>query len=89
MKSHFTTLEVPIQGMDCADCTRHVQKAIASLPGVQEVDVFLASEKAIIQLDPDQVGLPAIKMAVTKAGYRVRDADTNEHGSVTVSAGHG
>ncbi len=81
MKSHFTTLEVPIQGMDCADCTRHVQKAIASLPGVQEVDVFLASEKAIIQLDPEQVGLPAIKNAVTKAGYRVVDTVATNHGS--------
>jgi Cd2+/Zn2+-exporting ATPase/Cu+-exporting ATPase len=65
--------------MDCADCTRHVQKAIASLPGVQEVDVFLASEKAIIQLDLEQVGVSAIKIAVSKAGYRVRDADANEH----------
>ncbi len=30
-KSH--TLEVPIKGMDCAECTQHVQHAIAMVPG--------------------------------------------------------
>ena len=69
----LTTLEVPIQGMDCADCTRHVQKAIAGLPGVQQVDVFLATEKAVVQLDPGQAGLEQIRQAVQSAGYRVAD----------------
>src|SRR6266550_1667067 len=46
------TLEVPVAGMDCTECTVHVQKAIAALPGVKSVDVFLASEKAVVQLDP-------------------------------------
>ncbi|MES0340673.1 MAG: cation transporter, partial [Anaerolineales bacterium] len=41
------TTEVPIQGMDCAECTRHVQHAISELPGVESVEVYLVSEKAI------------------------------------------
>lgn len=69
--TNFQILEVPIEGMDCADCTRHVQKSISALPGVQEVDVFLASEKAVIQLDPSLVGLEAITRAISSAGYRV------------------
>ena len=64
-------LEVPIQGMDCADCTRHVQRAIARLPGVESVEVFLASEKAIVHHQPGQVNLPAIRKAVAEAGYSV------------------
>lgn len=67
------TLEVPVAGMDCTGCTQHVQHAIANLPGVASVNVFLSSEKAIIQLDPTQVALPAIRMAVENAGYRVLD----------------
>jgi Cd2+/Zn2+-exporting ATPase/Cu+-exporting ATPase len=62
------TLEVPVQGMDCAECTQHVQHAIGKLSGVESVDVLLASEKAIIRLDPDQVDLPAIRKAVASAG---------------------
>ncbi len=63
------TLEVPIQGMDCAECTRHVQHAIAQVPGVYSVEVYLASEKAIIQHEPDSADISAIRKAVASAGY--------------------
>lgn len=69
------TLEIPIQGMDCAECTAHVRTAIAALPGVDQVEVFLVAEKAVVRLDPAQVGLPAIRQAVQAAGYRVPEAD--------------
>jgi P-type Cu+ transporter len=72
--NHTQILEVPIQGMDCAECTQHVQHAIATLPGVKSVDVFLASEKAVVQLDPELVDLPDIRKAVQGAGYSVPDA---------------
>jgi Cd2+/Zn2+-exporting ATPase/Cu+-exporting ATPase len=65
------TIEVPVAGMDCAECTQHVRAAIAALPGVTGVDVFLAAEKAVIQLDPSLVTLPAIQQAVVGAGYSV------------------
>ena len=69
--SQIQTLVLPIAGMDCAECTEHVRLAIAALPGVTSVDVFLASEKAAIRLDPAQVSLDAIRGAVEDAGYRV------------------
>ncbi|RJP52665.1 MAG: cadmium-translocating P-type ATPase [Anaerolineaceae bacterium] len=65
------TLEIPVLGMDCAECTEHVHKAIASLPGVEKVDVFLAAEKAVIRLDPAQVGMTDLRAAVSSAGYSV------------------
>jgi P-type Cu+ transporter len=68
-------LEVPIAGMDCAECTEHVRHAIAALPGVVTVDVFLASEKASVRLDPAQVSQDAIRDAVEGAGYRVAAPD--------------
>jgi P-type Cu+ transporter len=73
MAASTQTLEVPISGMDCTECTLHVQQAIAALPGVGKVDVFLASEKAIVRFDPAQVDLPAISVAVKEAGYAVTD----------------
>jgi Cu+-exporting ATPase len=63
------TVEVPIRGMDCAECSMHVQRAIAGLDGVEMVNVFLASEKAVIQLDPGRVDMAAIRRAVEEAGY--------------------
>lgn len=61
-------LTVPIKGMDCAGCTQSVRHAISKLDGVKSVNVLLATEKAIIQLDPDKVTLPAIREAVAGAG---------------------
>src|SRR5581483_11098385 len=68
-------IEVPVSGMDCAECTQHVQQAIAALPGVEQVDVLLASEKAIITLDPARVTIPMIRQAVAGAGYSVPTED--------------
>lgn len=65
------TVEVPIRGMDCAECTHHVRSAIAAIPGVESVEVFLSAEKAIVQLDPSQVDVSAIGRAVESAGYSV------------------
>jgi len=72
------TLEVPIHGMDCVECTRHVQRAIADLPGVESVDVFLATEKAMVRLDPARVDMPQIRGAVERAGYTVPEDDGGE-----------
>lgn len=66
--ANLQTLEVPIRGMDCVECTQHIQHAIAKLDGVKSVDVLLAAEKAIIQLDPEKVDMPAIRKAVASAG---------------------
>ncbi|MCS6842031.1 MAG: cation-translocating P-type ATPase [Roseiflexus sp.] len=69
-------LEVPVKGMDCAECALHVQRAIEKLPGVESVDVLLSSEKAVVRLDPARVDLLAIRKAVEDAGYSVPDAAT-------------
>ena len=64
------TLDVPVHGMDCADCAKGVQRAIAALPGVASVNVLLASEKAVVNYDPQRVQLAAICEAVEGAGYQ-------------------
>lgn len=71
------SIEVSVRGMDCAECAQHVQLAIAKLPGVESVNVLLASEKAIIRFDPALVDLPAIRKAVESAGYSVPDLPTS------------
>lgn len=66
-----TKIEVPIKGMDCAECAQHVQHAIAGVPGVESVNVLLATEKAVVALDPVRADLSAIRRAVEGAGYSV------------------
>src|SRR6266567_4327154 len=73
------TLEVKVAGMDCAECTQHVQRALSVLPGVEDVRVLLSSEKAVLQVDPAQVDLPTIRTAIEEAGYTVPVSAADEH----------
>jgi Cd2+/Zn2+-exporting ATPase/Cu+-exporting ATPase len=79
-------LEVPIQGMDCAECTRHVKHAIAEVPGVDSVEVYLASEKAVIQHQADSINITTIRKAVASAGYQVPEIDENDANITTASS---
>src|SRR6266496_4446440 len=67
-------IELPVKGMDCAECTQHVQHALAAVPGVESVEVFLTSEKAVLRLAPVGVSMDTLRKAVASAGYRVEDA---------------
>lgn len=69
------TLDVPIIGMDCAECTQHVEHAIAALPGVEAVSVFLTAEKATVRFDPSRVDLATLRKAIEGAGYAVPAAE--------------
>lgn len=61
---------LPIEGMSCASCVGRVEKALAAVPGVQQVAVNLATESARVQAVPD-VGLARLRAVVEQAGYAV------------------
>ena len=65
-----STLSIPIEGMTCASCVSHVEKAIAKLPDVAKVSVNLATERADVAFTgkPDAA---AVIRAVEGAGYGV------------------
>jgi Cu+-exporting ATPase len=58
-----------IRGMTCAACSQRVEKVIRKLDGVESVSVNLATEKATLVYNPDELQLDFIKKAVEKAGY--------------------
>lgn len=64
-------LELEIGGMTCASCAGRVERALAKVPGVLEVSVNLASERASVQR-LDGVDDQALIQAVTRAGYQAR-----------------
>lgn len=59
-----------IEGMTCASCVQTVEKATKKLPGVQESNVNLATEKLNISFDENAVSAQDIQNAVDKAGYK-------------------
>ena len=65
-----TTMEkvISIEGMACMHCVKHVQEALAAVPGVQEVTVDLEGKSATVSVD-SSVTDEALKAAVDGAGY--------------------
>lgn len=44
-----TTTRLQIGGMNCGACAGHVQRALASVPGVTSAEVDLASARATVE----------------------------------------
>jgi len=63
--------------MDCAECVRRVQKALSDVPGVKKADVFLTSEKAVLQLEQPDFDMEKAQKAVADAGYAISGDDDN------------
>ena len=59
---------ISIEGMACMHCVKHVQEALAAVPGVQEVNVDLEGKSATVSVD-GSVTDEALKAAVDGAGY--------------------
>ncbi|MBM4466831.1 MAG: copper-translocating P-type ATPase [Chloroflexi bacterium] len=64
-------ITVPVQGMTCASCVAHVERALKDVEGVNEVNVNLATEQASVVLDLKLVPLDRLVDAVRDAGYDV------------------
>ncbi len=60
-----------VDGMTCASCQAHVQKAAESVEGVQLVNVNLLSNSMTVQFSPPAT-IAKIQQAVSKAGYKAR-----------------
>ena len=64
-----------VEGMMCAHCQAHVQKALAGVEGVTEAVVDLESKKATVTLAQD-VADQTLMDAVTEAGYTPVSCET-------------
>jgi len=62
---------LPIGGMTCAACVRHVERALNKVDGVISVNVNLATERAAVEYLSGPGMLDALKAAVRDAGYEV------------------
>ncbi|WP_211466725.1 heavy metal translocating P-type ATPase [Collimonas silvisoli] len=72
--SQTTEFQLPIDGMSCASCVSHVEKALRKVAGVRAVSVNLATELATVQTD-DAGSIAPLVAAVEKAGYQVRQQE--------------
>ena len=83
-----------VTGMTCASCVGRVEKALVKVPGVTQVNVNLATEKATVSYLPEEASGSDFGRAVEGAGYGVvreedegeaEDAHEREYGKLKVN----
>ena len=74
----IASVEIPIQGIDCASCIQKIEKALLETRGVTKAVVNLATEKASIEYIPTQTNLSELKKAIESTGYKVLEIEEGE-----------
>jgi Cd2+/Zn2+-exporting ATPase len=76
----MSKLEYTIEGMDCADCARTIEKAVGRLPGVGTASVNFGTARLVVaEAQPLSPNLnAAIEHTVSAAGYRATPARKRE-----------
>lgn len=64
-------LTLPITGMTCANCAATIERNLKKLPSAQNVNVNLASERATLEFDAEQLTQADVIARIEKAGYGV------------------
>ena len=70
------TIRLNVSSMSCASCVGRVDKALAAVPGVLEVNVNLASETATVTYVEGAMKISDLMKAATDAGYTAEPADS-------------
>ena len=77
------TVTFPVEGMTCAACSSAIERGVGKMPGVLDIGVNLAMEKARIEYDPEQVRLSQIKQKIRELGYEPREVETGHKSDET------
>jgi copper chaperone len=60
-----------VRGMTCSHCVMSVREEVAEVPGVEAVEVDLASGR--LRVAGEDISDEAVRAAVAEAGYEVAD----------------
>jgi len=83
MQTDTGTTTLAISGMSCASCVARVEKALKTVPGVQDASVNFATEQAAVQGRGLDTG--ALLQAVAAAGYSASVATADAPGLASTS----
>ena len=63
------TVTLDVEGMSCAACQSHIEKALRDTEGVSDASVNLMTRTARIVYQPDVTRIDSLVEAVREAGY--------------------
>lgn len=73
--NNVVSATVPVTGMTCAACVSRVERGLNAMEGVVKADVNLATGRATVQFDPQQVQVADMAEKIQRMGYGVPEAD--------------
>jgi Cu+-exporting ATPase len=83
--SKKTTLVIPVKGMHCATCALSISKGLFKKEGVSKAEVNYATEKAVIEYDPEKISIDEIGDVIRDLEYEpVLPFDTDTIREVTM-----
>ena len=65
------TITMNVRGMTCGGCVASVTRVLKAVPGVTDATVTLQPGAAKVTFDPARTGIPALRAAITDAGFDV------------------
>ena len=71
MEEQILEKDYTIDGMDCADCARHLEDVVLKVKGVKSADINFITAKMRVASDEILISDQLISKAVKKAGYKV------------------
>ncbi len=71
-KGHIETKKniIKIGGMTCASCAQTIESALRKTEGVVEANVNLATEKAVVEYDPQTTNYETLIEVINSTGYK-------------------
>ncbi|MCW4028307.1 MAG: heavy metal translocating P-type ATPase [Candidatus Bathyarchaeota archaeon] len=64
-------VSLQVGGMSCINCAKTIEKVLNPREGIYHAVVNFAAERVIVEYNPEQISLPAIKKAIRDVGYEV------------------
>ncbi len=64
---------LPISGMTCAACARHIEEKLQATEGVNRAAVNFATARATVGFDPEKANTGSLIAAVREAGYEASE----------------
>ena len=67
------TIDLRVEGMNCGACAAGIEKALKSVPGVDDATADLATKRAVVRFADPSVTVTRLAAAVADAGYQAEE----------------
>ena len=71
ISNRFHHASIPIEGMDCSDCSLVIEHTIGRMEGVVSVNVNYPAEKMWVELDNQKINRGVIEKRIRSLGYEI------------------